>query len=149
MDEMVQLNDKKEYEMSFVLASEEGAADVFSTLNVIGAEVITKSSLNSIKLAYLIKKHASGYFGFCIFKAEPASVKQLKDALALNAKVLRNLLITPPIKIAARREDRSSGDGRERRSVVAAKPELVEARPAEPQILSNEGLEKKLEEILK
>jgi len=148
MADELELKDKKEYEMSFVLASEDGATDVLSALTAIGAEVVTKSSLNSIKLAYPIKKHESAYFGFCIFKADPSSIKQLKDALALNANVLRSLLITPPVKISAR-EDRRLGEGRERRPAVVSKLEVVEAKPAEPQILSNEGLEKKLEEILK
>lgn len=138
--------DKKEYEISFMLTEEGVAAEVDAAIKAIGGEIITPSTVATIRLAYPIKKHENAYFGFIHFSVMPGEVSKLKDALSLNAKVLRSLIITPPVKAVPR--DAVTGLRAPRQKTAPTAPK-TEPAPVESPVLSNEGLEKKLEEILK
>ncbi|MBI2604135.1 MAG: 30S ribosomal protein S6 [Candidatus Harrisonbacteria bacterium] len=144
-----QSDDTKEYELAFVLANEE-AAEVEKILAAHGASVTGKGPLAAVKLAYPLQKHASGYFGYCRFRAYPAEVKAVKDALAVQPNVLRSLLSTPPVKSQGRdsREVHLRAAQQKPIAEVVAK-ETPPAAHVIPEVLSNELLEKKLEEILK
>lgn len=143
-----ELKDKKEYEISFVLSGEDGATEIERELSAIGAEVTFKSPAASTRLAYPLKKHETAYFGYTHFMALPAGIKVLKEALAHNPKVLRSLILTPAVKPVAREPRPAHADAavardREKKPVSAAEPKPVE------KLITNEALEKKLEEILK
>jgi ribosomal protein S6 len=93
-------------------------------------------------LAYPIQKENYAFFGFTHFEGDPAAIGDLKNDLKLNPQVLRYLIITPPfVKKSAWKKSGPS------------KSQLEETRPvpppAEEPILTNEALEKKIEEILK
>ena len=121
--------EKRDYEIAFLLDSLEAEKELADVLRGYGAEFLHQKSAADTKLAYPIKKHASALFGFYQFRMNPESIKPIKETLILNQKVLRFLIITPPLKAAPQ---------------GGARPDK---KP--PQILSNEALEEKLEEILK
>jgi ribosomal protein S6 len=140
--------DKKQYELSFLLLAENGVEGVLKLLSQHGAEVRAEGHLRKINLAYPIKKATQAYFGFVDFAGEPAEVKLLERDLESNAAVLRSLIIKLPKARFA-----PSGDTRK----PAMKPTMMpsrkpmistEAPKPKPVPLSNEALEKKIEEIL-
>lgn len=132
------LRDKKEYEISFLLTEEAALADIGKALKNAGAETSIAATASMIRLAYPLKKHENAYFGFIHFSAMPDAVAKIKADLAHNAKVLRSLILTPPVKVPPRAE--RPGKPKQDTAEVEAKPEGA---------MSNEALEKKLEEILK
>lgn len=122
---------KKEYEIAYLLTAPEAEQEVVGLLKQNGAEISHQKAPASIPLAYQIKRHATAYFGFCYFTALSSAIKPISDALKLQKGVLRSLIITPPVKVSA--------------------PMPITGRPEKkvtPSI-SNEALEEKLEEILK
>src|SRR3989338_1373283 len=135
---------KKEYEISFLLKSADLISEIDNALKIIQANISERGQLKDVRLAYPIQKHHSGFFGFYFFEADPAVMADLRQSLTLNEKVLRFLIITPPIK---KRQPYYQG----RPSSVASEPSTnAVPRPVQlPQVLSNEALEQKLEEILK
>ncbi len=140
------MEDKKEYELSYLAPTEEASIEVEKAIAAIGGEVATKGPLQNMRLAYPIKKHASAYFGFYYVKALPDAVVKLHDMLRVNKGILRHLIVTPPIK-AVPRGERFVRDAR-KAPPSAGVPKIEEVKPAQPQILSNEGLEKELQQIL-
>jgi len=131
----------KPYEISFLLKGEEDVALVIKKLSQNGAEIINEGQVSYIRLAYPINKEESAYFGYVHFKVEPAAIKVITDSLKLEPKILRFLVVTPPMeKTIPRRTDfrNSAEHGAE---VAAVAPKV------EP--LSNAELSEKLEEISK
>lgn len=120
---------KKDYEIAFLLKSPEALKELSGALKSKGAEIVYESPLKEVSLSYPIKKHVSAQFGFYHFKASPEAVSGLKADLGLSQSVLRFMIITPPVKIAS----------------VQPRPER---KPMAP-VMSNEMLEGKLEEMLK
>lgn len=157
MSEEANVNELKEYEISYVLATEDAASEIEKEFAALGCQVVQKGPLAAVKLAYPVKKHASGFFGYTRFSAMPEDIKKLHDALALKPGVLRFLIVTPPVKQMAReaRQPRERDAQQKPASSVAAKETSSTAVSAQPatshasEALSNELLEKKLEEILK
>ncbi|MCL4405284.1 MAG: 30S ribosomal protein S6 [Patescibacteria group bacterium] len=129
----------KSYEISFLLKSEVDAAVLVKKLSDLGAEISKEGPIEHINLAYPIKRETSAYFGYMNFNAEPGVVKSINDALELETKILRFLIITPPIeKMVPRRND-----------YYRQAEQTTEAAKAKVEPLSNAELEEKLEEILK
>ena len=126
-------NQRKSYEISYLLSPAEGSDLMSNIIKDMGLEVISEGGVNEIRLAYPIKKETRANFGYLHFSAEPGAVSSLRDSLQLNPNVLRFLIITPPfIKTQSRREE----GGYRVRPVEEARPEI-----------SNSSLEEKLEEI--
>lgn len=123
--------DKRDYEIAFLLDSAEAEKELADVLRGYSAEFLNQKAATETRLAYAIKKHSSAFFGFYHFRMNPENIKPIKETLILNPKVLRYLIITPPIKI------------------TASQPGVRPEKRAAPQALSNEALEEKLEEILK
>lgn len=137
------IKDKKEYELSFILADETGVSEVDQVLSRYGAEVTFRSPVTLIRLAYPIKKHESAHFGFVYFTSPTDAPAKIRGSLALAPKVLRSIMITPPMRQPVR-------EPREMRGATAKREESAPAVVAKPEVaVSNEALEKKLEEILK
>ncbi len=149
---------KRKYEISFVLKTE-NISVISQSLTNGGFVILTENPLEKVQLAYPIKKENYAYFGYCHFEGEPAAVKNLRVDLKLNPEVLRYLIVTPPfIKKPAWRRAEPTESPKEtkpnlpadRQSLPADRQALPTGRqvmPAEP-ILTNEALEKKIEEIL-
>ena len=140
--EITEKADPKEFEISYLLKDEGGASDVLKLLKQHDFVVDHENPVKKIALAYKIKKETSAYFGFAHFKGDPAEIKSLDHNLTSSQQVLRFLIITPPFsttKVVSQKP----------RPVKAVKPKTeTEERPAANAPLSNEALEKKIEEIL-
>jgi ribosomal protein S6 len=132
--------DKKEYELGYLL-KEERNAEILDTVRGHGGEITLEGPLNRTHLAYQIQKEPEAYFGFVQFTMEPGKAKELEATLGLNKNVMRSIIMTPPpMKEKKRLEDVVQGP---------PKPMVQPREPkAQPTILSNEALEKKIEEIL-
>lgn len=134
--------EKREYELTAVLNSEAAESELVSVLGQHDCEVLEKKNPVQLRLAYPIKKQTSGYLSVVYLRCFPEAIQKLKENLYLKPEVLRFLIVTPPIRpqAANHRSDRQSRP-------AAVPPESKPAPAAE--ILSNEALEEKLEEILK
>lgn len=127
---------KKVYELAFLLKDPSLDKVVIDFLNQYKAVIINQSPVNSLKLAYPIKKQTAAFFGVINFESDPASMKALSNALNLSNDVLRFLIIATPAvkKTTEKPETKRSGK--------------VDSAPSGA-VLSNKALEEKLEEILK
>lgn len=134
---------KKEYEISFLLKSTDLVSEIDNALKSAGAKISERGQIKEVRLAYPIEKHHSGFFGFYSFEADASVIADFRQSLTLNEKVLRFLIITPPIKKRQPYyQSRPSSGSSEPLSNAVPQVQL-------PQVLSNEALEQKLEEILK
>jgi ribosomal protein S6 len=141
MTEVIE-NNKKHYEVGFLVQSEDSAPEVAALLKRYSAEITTEGTLRRIHLAYKIKKEISAVFGFFQFMAEPEQAKKLEQDLRTNSLFIRSLIIKLP-KVS-KKQKQSDASRAARPQVTRPAPEL---KPAPS--LSNEALEKKIEEILK
>lgn len=139
----------KNYELTFLVASEADYDEVIKTIRANHIEIKAESQPAKIKLAYPIKKENFAYFGNLYFSAEPQEVETLNKALRGSSKILRFFIfIKPAVK-------KTKGRKTERLARHAAEPEKASKRvsyqpaPEKSGNLSNEALEKRLEEILK
>ncbi len=145
----------KNYEIGFLLKSEEDRKVIFGAIERAGFNLLDEGKISSIKLAYPIKKQNFAQFGYTYFSAEPDKVDEFKKDLSMAPGVLRLTIFANPV--VKRKEDearvekdyfenekpaeaREAQPVRERRSI---------AKPQKTETLSNEDLEKRLEEILK
>ncbi len=131
----------KEYEISFLAQDEAGKDAVLSLLRREGGEVLMEGPVEKIALAYDIEKNSSAYFGYMHFRLTPDKLPALQKDLGTENAVLRFLIVTPPFA-----KTKPRGPGRPKTvpsSGSAPMKPLPEAMP-----LSNEALEKKIEEIL-
>lgn len=140
----------KKYEISLMLRSEEAAELVFALVKNQGGEMLETSPLQKIKLAYPIKKEMSAFFLSGVAQLMPANVLALNNGLRLLSGVLRFLIITPPIL----KEERTERPAHYVKPKSELPPKLEVPKepkpvaPAEPEVLTNELLEKELEKIL-
>ncbi len=134
---------KKQYEIGFLVPSEESAPELVAMLKRYEADITNEGTLKRIRLAYPIKKETSAVFGYFHFKAEPEKAKALEQDLRTNSMVIRSIIVRLP---KPSKKGSGSGEGK------SARPSATAARPATEQkvapSLSNEALEKKIEEIL-
>jgi len=139
-DEIQEKSEPKEFEISYLVKEEGGSSEVLKLLKQHDFEVDFENPAKKIALAYKIKKETSAYFGFAHFKGDSSQIKSLNHNLESSGHILRFLVITPPFsktKIVSQKP----------RPVRAIKPKTeTEEKPNLP--LSNEALEKKIEEIL-
>jgi ribosomal protein S6 len=137
-----EVKDKKQYELSFLIVSEEASRDVLRLVGQHKIEVMAESQLKKINFAYKIGQFTSGYFGFVTVLAFPEEIKSLEHDLKTTPAVLRSLIIS----LSAKRETEAGVTKEIRRSPAIRRPARSPAN--RPQTLSNEALEKKIEEIL-
>jgi len=130
--------DKKSYEISYLIKDEASAKEVSRVLRQHEAEILEEVSPKSIALTYKIKKEPAALFGYTIFKAGPENIPELDKNLKTNPSILRFLIVTPPFS----KQETSSSLRRSR----PISERTGESKPTLP--LSNEALEKKIEEIL-
>lgn len=139
----------KKYEVGFLARVENAGDDVNKLLTDSKCEIAERGALDRIILAYPVKKETAGYFGYYHFSAEPSTIEKIRRELNLNPNILRFLFITPP----AEKQPASivKTEIRKRKTVakdIEPKVEIKKPSAAQP-VLTNEALEKKLEEILK
>lgn len=145
-----QNTEKREYELSFLLRDEQHISAIDSLMKRFGFEVASQSDIRRIMLAYPIKKEQSAFFGFMFFMAEPSKIAEFSHELQLEGDVLRFIVVSEPIKPAKRERERDMDVAPQR---TEASPEApIEHKSEEKKgsdVVTNEDLEKKLEEILK
>lgn len=130
---------KTQYELSSVTISED-AASVKALLAKHNAQVLNERPMTKVQLAYKIAKQGYGFMGTVEFLADASSVAALRADLESDADVIRAIVV---------KKEESKRDG-ERGTKEEAKG------PTGPQklrnmlgsMLTNEALEKKIEEIL-
>lgn len=134
--------EKKSYELAFLVKEESAVHDLRRIVEQHEVEIQSESQLKKINLAYKIKKVGEAYFGFLRLFSEPAAMQSLARDLRTSPTTLRFLVVVLP------RENRGSGESHPRpeRPSLRRLPIAREVRQSQP--LSNEALEKKIEEIL-
>ncbi|MEK9179928.1 MAG: 30S ribosomal protein S6 [Patescibacteria group bacterium] len=139
--------DKKNYEVAFILEKEENLQDFLRISRQHNIEPQTEARAHKLNLAYKIEKATQAYFGFFRTSANPDDVKALEKDLNTAAGVLRFLIVKLPKEaFEARRERVDMRDMRRERKPMPRKNMPTQPRASET--LSNEALEKKIEEIL-
>jgi ribosomal protein S6 len=145
--------DKKEYELALLLKSEDNLAGVLKLVAQHNGEGASEPRAKRLQLAYEIKKHNEAVFVYFTFKMFGDDMKALEHDLNSHADVLRSMVIASPAP--AERTATSAMPPREERRgrsstpsyiAPAAPAEAPRSAPSKP--LSNEALEKKIEEIL-
>ena len=144
--------DRKEYELALLLKSEEDLAGVIKLAGQHNAEGVSEPRAKRLQLSYEIKGHTEAVFASLIFKAFGDEVKALEQELALRPEVLRSLVVKTP-----KPSKHPVGTGIPSAAPVEKYPRTA-SRPGTPSVeprheasskpLSNEALEKKIEEIL-
>jgi ribosomal protein S6 len=152
--------DKKEYELALLLKTEENLAGVVAMVGSHNGEGLSEPRAKRLQLAYEIKKVNEGVFVYFTFKMYADDMKALEHELNSAADVLRFMVIASPAPaerpsagLMPQREERRSRNSSSSHSSSSPAPAPVAEAPA-PKVapsrpLSNEALEKKIEEILK
>ncbi|MFH1759217.1 MAG: 30S ribosomal protein S6 [Patescibacteria group bacterium] len=92
-------NIKKEYELAVLVDSETAEAEIEKLLSVaVEAEILVKSPVELINLAYSIKKQNSATLLVYQLSIAPNKIDQLKKELSFQPRVLRFLLTVPLAK---------------------------------------------------
>ncbi len=163
--------ESKTYEISFLTKEEKSREEILGLLKKQGIQISSDGQFTKLKLAYPIKKEQFGYFGYIYFPAKPEDLEAIRGSLKTNPQILRFSIA----HVERAREDgpRRSFSRPSRRQARAGEelkvPSLTETsdKSKEPELerrersgtrrqaqgefkgeLSNEALEKKLEEIL-
>ncbi|MDP1706938.1 MAG: 30S ribosomal protein S6, partial [bacterium] len=107
------------------------------------AVVFEESGLTKVVLAYPIKKEKMAFFGYCRFTALPEAAAVIQEALKFQPEVLRVIFIK--LSESAVRAAKAN-QGEIKRPVRRRETEVK--KEGNENGLSNEDLEKKIEEIL-
>ncbi|MBI2889114.1 MAG: 30S ribosomal protein S6 [Candidatus Liptonbacteria bacterium] len=142
-----QEKEAREYEVAFLVRDEAAAQEVAAKAAQYGSAV-TQGPLKRLAFAYPVMKEASGYFGFLRIQTMPESAAQLEKDFQLTQSILRLLVLRMPV----RKEKTGSTFSAAGSSSVAKPrraPRTMHAESSAPGApLTNEALEKKIEEIL-
>lgn len=144
-----EVKDKKTYELALLLKSEGDLTDVLAFIRAHDAEILSEPRAKKLALAYAIKGNTEALFVSCMFQAIGQNAKSIEKDLVTNARVIRSMVLVA-VPLAERQASVPSFPSQERgyrpvtRTFTAG-----ESKPPAPRPLSNEALEKKIEEILK
>jgi len=136
--------ERKNYEIAFLVKSEEDQEGIIKILKNSQLPVIGEGRISKIKLAYPIKKENFAYSGYLHFSGSPQDIGNLTESLKNEPKILRFSVITQPIVKKDERRVVERASSRQAQEVTPQLPKKTSVTEA----LSNEALEKKLEEIL-
>ena len=130
------------YEISTIL-KEESPALIKKNLEKVGASITSESEPTKLRLAYQIKKETMGFFTVIKFELAPNMIQKLNSELNLEKDILR-FFVSKVEKVSE--DNRMSGGKGEGKPYLSTR---TPRKPRENNILSNEDLEKKIEEIMK
>lgn len=133
--------EEKAYELAFLVRDEEAARDLRRIAGQHDVKIQSEAPLKKINLAYKIKRAHEAYFGFVQFLSGPEAAQALSRDLRANQGVVRFIVVALPRRKSALAEPLV----RPERPVPWRAPLPRETRQSKP--LSNEALEKKIEEI--
>jgi len=147
--------DKKEYELALLLKSEDNLSGVLALVTAHNGEGASEPRAKRLQLAYEIKKHTEAVFVYLTFKMFGDDMKALEHELNSHADVLRFMVIASPAPaerpsagLMPQREERRPRSSNSHSSSAPAAAPSEASKPAPSKPLSNEALEKKIEEIL-
>ncbi|KKU94092.1 MAG: hypothetical protein UY26_C0003G0242 [Candidatus Jorgensenbacteria bacterium GW2011_GWA1_48_13] len=130
------------YELTAV-TKEENFAPLKEVLARSGVKILSEEAPKKIHMFYPVKKERYGFLGVFKFESAPEALGRLSADLNLKGEVLRFVIVKPKkVKI---RENESPTRSTAPRDFLKAP---IVKKPAEA-ALTNEELEKKIEEILK
>ena len=102
---MNEAENKREYEMSFLLTPEIAedkldfeAEELKKLILESGGTDIETTAPQNKRLAYPVKKQNRAYLGVVYFNIDSGDLDKMKSVLALNTKVLRFLILNKPFK---------------------------------------------------
>ncbi|MFH0712233.1 MAG: 30S ribosomal protein S6 [Candidatus Jorgensenbacteria bacterium] len=130
------------YEITFIL-KEEDASPIGKIFSSHGVEVQPAAEIRKIRLAYPIMKSEYGFLGSFRFEAKPEDLEKISKELKLEKNLFRYMVAKFEEKKAGTRDA-----GRVPQAVAVYKKQEESKRRTDP-VLTNEELEKKIEEILK
>lgn len=142
--------EKKEYEIGVLVKNETDLPGIIAMIREHKGEVTADFRAKKIKLEYPIKKETEAIFAYANFEADGETAKSLEKTLLITPQVLRSLIVVAQkveVKQPAERpldEKRASAPRASGGATASSESRSQHAWP-----LSNEALEKKIEEILK
>ena len=136
MDEEISGNGGREYELAALFVNELDEPSWGPNV-----EIIQKDGPKSVTLAYPIHQHGSAFLRVYLLRCTGVVARGLGTALNQDQKIIRHLLITPPI--VTRRKDKRAEE-----EYIEEPAKTAHATPAHPTAVSNEALEEALEKIL-
>lgn len=139
--------EKKDYELAFLVKDEGATGDLKGIVRQHEVEIQSESLLKKINLAYKIDGVHEAYFGFLRLQALPAAMQSLARDLKTSQAFVRFLVVSLP----KGNKVMSSSLGRPQRPPLRRAPlakEIPQSKPLSSEPISNEALEKKIEEIL-
>lgn len=139
----------KEYEIAFLTKEEDGAQAIRKSAEDFGFSITNPGEIRHITLAYPIEKEQGAWFGYFRFSASPEAIKGFSDELSLESVCLRHLIVSDPPQKSVERPMRPTPIKRtQAKESLSPQSEAPEQKP-QTDMVTNEELEKKLEEILK
>lgn len=144
MEEITNTEENKSlYEISFIQEGEnEGIPK--KVIEKHGGQIVEDKPLVRIRFAYPIKKQTQGFFGVMRFCIDPLKVGLIDADLKFEKEVLRAIIVQFSEKD---KNEEAALEGQENR-LRRGKFVRTERKPGYEPALSNEALEKKIEEIL-
>lgn len=146
----------KNYEIGFLTKTEQDRDELVKIIKNRQFSIIDDGEFSRIKLAYQIEKENFAYFGYLYFSGDPGNVKELRNELKTSLKILRFIIISRPVRVKKEEKQKETPVIPEKISFTAPASIISVAYPVKEKsekprtgTLSNEELEKKLEEILK
>lgn len=143
----IDTKDKKSYELALLLKNEDDLAGVLTLVAQHGGEMSSEPRAKKLALAYKIKGETEAIFAYADFLMLPEHAKELEHDLATRQNIIRSMIIIAPPQ-AEHREIPAGAFPMKKRGRPAASRSAAENKPTAPRPLSNEALEKKIEEIL-
>ncbi|MDO8537063.1 MAG: hypothetical protein Q7R94_02345 [bacterium] len=141
--------EKKNYELAVLLRDEESSREVLKLLGQHQIEVQETGQPKKINLSYPVKHIREAIFEFFSLFSLPENIKLLEQDLKGNTAILRSMVVGIPRDRAAARgmvDSRRRVSGSRR---PASPSPSYEVKPVPHKAtLSNEAIEKKIEEIL-
>ncbi|OGG40684.1 hypothetical protein A3A21_00360 [Candidatus Jorgensenbacteria bacterium RIFCSPLOWO2_01_FULL_45_25b] len=133
------------YEITYLLKDEADLPLFHACFTKFHASHLEDASLTKVRLEYMIKKASQGFLGVSTFRIDPSALADFSRDLRLISEVLRFIILKPTLRsIRVARKEGERRPPSQRREVKVAAPEF-RGGGAE---LTNEALEKKIEEIL-
>ncbi|PIU98642.1 hypothetical protein COS61_00280 [Candidatus Wolfebacteria bacterium CG03_land_8_20_14_0_80_40_12] len=140
----------KKYEIGFLIKVEEDKKELLKILNNYQALIAEEGRVSKINLAYPIKKENFAYFGYLYFSCDPEKIKELRNELKGLSKILRFIIISR--LVSAKKDEvkiRTGASQEVPRQPAPSREAVKTVKAPKAETLSNEELEKKLEEILR
>lgn len=138
---------KTTYEFAYLLRPGVSEAGLKAILTSSGATILSEGQTQEISLSYPIKKSKAARFGYFHINLEnPDALLEIDKKLKLEEDVLRFLVVKIP-----ERKARPAREAKSPRRKASSQQDITSVTPQVSHLdaLTNEKLEKTLEEILK